>query len=226
MNEYSITLSFNSGTEAIEFPVLPEKIEVAQAGDSKTYDISALGEISLFKSQNLREISLESFFPVSWFPGVNVSERELFEPKYYIEKMQGWRTKKQPMLLVMTGSSIDIYMLVSIEKITWSEQGGSVGDIHFQISLKEYREYGVKKLQTQKSSNGGETVVLNKSNSTPRPDTRVIPKTYTLIAGDNLWKVAQKHLGDGAKFKQIQTLNGIRDSELKKLPIGRVIKLP
>lgn len=35
-----------------------------------------------------------------------------------------------------------------------------------------------------------------------------------------------KKLGDGSKYKVIQKLNGIPDSELKKLPIGKVIKLP
>jgi len=59
-----------------------------------------------------------------------------------------------------------------------------------------------------------------------RANEKTKPSTYTLKAGDNLWSIAQKILGDGAKYKAIQKLNGIADSELKKLPIGKVIKLP
>ncbi|GIP55964.1 LysM peptidoglycan-binding domain-containing protein [Paenibacillus vini] len=226
MNDYSMMLSYNNRTEVIEFPVLPESIEIPEPGSSKTFEISNLGEINVFKGLKLREISFESFFPANWFPGASVTERELFEPKHYVEAIQKWRKATPPMEFVFAGSTLDLNMLVTIEKFTWSEDGGAVGDIKFQITFKEYRPYAARKVQVQTTS-GSKTVVMNKNNSAPaRPDTRVKPKTYTLVAGDNLWKVAQKVLGDGSKYKQIQTLNGIKDSELKKLPVGKVLKLP
>ncbi|WP_410769576.1 LysM peptidoglycan-binding domain-containing protein [Fontibacillus sp. BL9] len=226
MSDYFLTLSFNNEAEAIEFPVLPENIEVSQSGNDKTYNISNLGEINVPKGTKLQEVKFESFFPASWFPGCNVTERELFQPSHYIDDIQKWQSKKREMHLVLTGNSMNINMLVTIDKFTWSESGGAVGDIQYQISFKEYRYYAAKKAQVQTDSSGSKTVVMNKNNAAPRPDTRVKPKTYTLVAGDNLWKVAQKMLGDGSKYKQIQTLNGIKDSELKKLQVGKVIKLP
>lgn len=225
MNEYSLTLSYNDQKEAIEFPVLPEKIEVSESGNSKSYEISKLGEINVIKSKKLTEISFESLFPAQWYPGANVTEREMFQPSHYIvNKIEKWRSYKRPVRLILTGSTMDINMAVSIEKFTWSEEGGEVGDIKYQISFKEYRFYAAKKVKVKTDSNGGKKV--SKAKSSTRSDTRVQPKTYTLVAGDNLWKVAQKFLGDGSKYKQIQTLNSIKDSELKKLPIGKVIKLP
>ncbi|MEK5480303.1 LysM peptidoglycan-binding domain-containing protein [Paenibacillus sp. FSL R5-0407] len=230
MNKYSITLSYNNGAEAMEFPILPESIEISEGSRSKTYEISKLGEVNVVKGLKLREISFESIFPANWFPGCSVTESELFEPKHYIEdKIQKWRIDNPPMQLVMTGSTMNFNIPVTIEKFTWSEEGGAVGDIKFQIAFKEYRVYEAKKAKVQEkvTTSGSKTVVMNKNNSAPaRPDTRVKPKTYTLVAGDNLWKVAQKVLGDGSKYKQIQTLNGIKDSELKKLPVGKVLKLP
>lgn len=230
MANYSLTLSYNNGAEAMEFPVLPENIEVSEAGRSKTYEISKLGEVNIAKGLKLREINFESIFPANWFPGCNVTERELFEPNHYIEdKIQKWRIDNPPMQLVMTGSTMNLNIPVTIEKFIWSEEGGAVGDIKFQIAFKEYRMYEAKKAKVQDkiTTSGSTTVVMNKNKSTPaRPDMRVKPKTYTLVAGDNLWKVAQKVLGDGSKYKQIQTLNGIKDSELKKLPVGKVLKLP
>ncbi|MNI60306.1 LysM domain/BON superfamily protein [compost metagenome] len=230
MTNYSITLSYNNGAEAMEFTLLPESIEISEAGRSKTYEISKLGEINVVKGLKLREISFESIFPANWFPGCSVAERELFEPKHYIEeKIQKWRIDNPPMQLVMTGSTMNLNIPVTIEKFTWSEEGGAVGDIKFQIAFKEYRMYEAKKAKIQEkvTTSGSKTVVMNKNNSAPpRTDTRVKPKTYTLAAGDNLWKVAQKVLGDGSKYKQIQMLNGIKDSELKKLPVGKVLKLP
>ncbi|MNJ27391.1 LysM domain protein [compost metagenome] len=225
MDKYTLTLSFNNGAEAIEFPVLPGKIEVQSSGDSKTYDISMLGEINVIKNMKLKEIAFESLFPASWFPGVNVERSAMFRPAYYIDRIEDWRSKKRPIRLVLTGSNLNINMAVSIEKFSWSEEGGAVGDIHYQLSFKEYRFYAAKKVKVEQDATGKETV-LSENQSASRADTRVQPGTYTLVAGDNLWKVAKQFLGDGSKYKQIQTLNGIKDSELKRLPIGKVIKLP
>lgn len=226
MSKYSMTLSYNHEKEAIEFPVLPAKIEVSESGNHKTYDISKLGEINVLRNVKLAEMSIEGIFPVSWFPGSSVSEERLFEPKHYVEKIQEWSRSKQPMRLVFTGGSIDIAMHVSVEKFSWSESSGAVGDIKYQISFKEYRYYSAMKTEIKETKEGAKTANKSSTEPKPRPDTRVQPKTYTLVAGDSLWKVAKKFLGDGAKYKQIQKLNGIKDSELRKLPIGKIIKLP
>ncbi|WP_374718176.1 LysM peptidoglycan-binding domain-containing protein [Neobacillus sp.] len=229
MGNYSLTLSFNNEAEAIEFPVLPEKIEVSTSSGNKTYDVSQLGEVNVIKSAKLTEIAFEGIFPANWFPGCNVAQSALFVPSHYIvDRIEKWREEKRPVRLVFTGSTMNINLPVSIERFIWSESGGAVGDIAFQLALKEYRFYAARKVQIAKQS-GSVSVAMPKllSAKTPaRADTRVQPKTYTLVAGDNLWKVAQKFLGDGSKYKQIQTLNGIKDAELKRLPVGKVIKLP
>ena len=71
----------------------------------------------------------------------------------------------------------------------------------------------------------GDRVVINKSedgkNSIMSPvrasDLRVVtaaptPETYrihTVVKGDSLWAIAQKYLGDGSRYKEIKTLNGL-----------------
>ncbi|MNU85103.1 autolysin [compost metagenome] len=228
MAEYSLTLSYNNQAEAIEFPVLPERIEVSEDGDSKSYDISKLGEINVIKGVKLAEISFEGVFPAEWYPGANVEQRELFHPSHYIvDKIRKWRDTKKPMRLVFVGSTMNINLPVSIERFSWSEEGGSVGDIKYEISFKEYRFYAAKKAKVQKKTAASTTAKKKvTTTSKARPDTWVKPKTYTLVQGDTLWKVAKKFLGDGSKAGQIQKLNGIKDAELKKLKPGRVIKLP
>lgn len=226
MGVYSIKLSFNNETEAFQFPILPESIEVSGASDNKTYTISKLGEINVINNMKLKEISFEGIFPARWFPACSVKENELFPPKYYIDLIQKWRQEKKPMYLVMTGSTMNINMFVSIEDFSWSEKAGAVGDINFDISFLEYRSYAAKKVKVEEVISGGKKVVMKKNLAAPRPDNRVKPKTYKLAAGDNLWKVAKKFLGNGARWKEIQKLNGIKDSELKKLKVGKVIKLP
>ncbi|MBP1906801.1 LysM repeat protein [Paenibacillus turicensis] len=224
---YSLTLSFNNEAEAIEFPLLPEKIEVNESGNSKSYEISKLGEVNVIKTKKLAEISFNSMFPANWFPACNVDQGALFKPSHYIvDKITKWRESKQPMRLVFTGGPMNINLPVSIEKFTWAEEGGAVGDIKYSISFKEYKFYSAKKVEVVKPTATTATPTVKKKTAAKRPNTKVKPKTYTLVKGDNLWKVAKKFLGDGSKYKQIQKLNGIKDSELKRLQIGRVIKLP
>lgn len=47
--------------------------------------------------------------------------------------------------------------------------------------------------------------------------------TYIVKKGDSLWKIAQKHLGNGNKFKQIQSANGLNGTLIR---IGQRLKIP
>lgn len=47
--------------------------------------------------------------------------------------------------------------------------------------------------------------------------------TYIVQAGDSLWGIAEKFLGDGKRFTELAQINGIADPE--KISVGQVIKL-
>ena len=47
--------------------------------------------------------------------------------------------------------------------------------------------------------------------------------TYTVKSGDNLWSIAQKQLGNGAKYTEIQKLNGLKNTNIYP---GQVLILP
>lgn len=219
---YSIYLSFNNEAEVLQLPVNPSAIEISESGNSKTYDISVLGEVNVIKNPKLTEIGLESIFPATRYPFV-VSET-LLGPLQYIQMIKKWMESKRPNRFVFTGSTVDINMFISIEKFSWKEVGGAVGDIEYQLSLKKYVFYAAKKVIIEPPSTNQVAVAVQQP--APRPDNREQPKTYKLVAGDSLWAVAQKFLGNGARYKEIQKLNGITDSQLKKLPIGLELKLP
>lgn len=245
MEEYGFFLSFNNESQAMRLPVNPEKLEINASGDGKTYNIVDLGEINSIQPNKLRELTLESFFPGQRYPFV--VGNTLYSPYHYVEMIQKWMEKKRPLRFVFSGlnvpeSSLDekiklnkqigeieserfrsneafmaINMAVSIEKFDWSIAAGDSGDIQFKLSLKEYVFYQALKLKFKESK----TEVTKK-----RADNKEAASTYTLVAGDSLWKIAKKKLGDGSRYQEIQKLNNIPDSDLRKLPIGKVIKLP
>lgn len=48
-------------------------------------------------------------------------------------------------------------------------------------------------------------------------------KTYTVKSGDSLWAIAAKQLGDGSRYKEIKSLNGLSSDTIHP---GQVLKLP
>jgi hypothetical protein len=52
------------------------------------------------------------------------------------------------------------------------------------------------------------------------------PTTYTVhtvVKGDSLWAIAKKYLGDGSRYKEIVTLNGLKSNVII---IGQKLKIP
>lgn len=48
-------------------------------------------------------------------------------------------------------------------------------------------------------------------------------KTYTVKSGDSLWKIAKSQLGDGSRYSEIMSLNGLKSAVIQ---VGQVLKIP
>ncbi|WP_150273199.1 LysM peptidoglycan-binding domain-containing protein [Paenibacillus tepidiphilus] len=247
--EYGFFLSFNNAEEVIRLPVNPEILEIKESGDGKSYTVIDLGEINAIAYPKLTEITIESMFPSQWYPFVvagNTPTDKLLRPFDYVELIKKWMNSRRPVRFVFTGLKADadtaakseqepgwlnlarqkaaqsvagdfgINMAVSIENFAWKLSAGNTGDIEYTLGLKKYVFYQAAPVKVV----GGEAKPQQKRDSDKKA-----AATYTLKAGDTLWRVALKELGDGSKYKTLQKLNGIPDSELNRLQIGRVIKL-
>lgn len=250
MEEYGIFLGFNNQAEAFRLPVNPETLEIKESGDGKSYTIIDLGEINTIAYPKLTEITIESIFPAQKYPFVLMQEDGLKRPFEYVELIKKWMTSRRPIRFVFSGVSyaddlkkadgklnnpqkwlkesstsedksieIDfgVNMAMSIEGFSWKLSAGTSGDIEYSLSLKKYVFYQAVAVKVVKDE---VKVEQKRANEKPKP------KTYIMKSKDNLWKIAKEILGDGKRCGEIQKLNGIKDSELRKLPIGKVIKLP
>lgn len=230
---YWMELSFNNRQEWFYIPVLPASIEMSESGSGSTFNVAALGEINVIKDRKLSEYSFASFFPKEGSPfwpqfeettaesentGAPRVKEDYKPPRECVRLIMKWMESKRPIRLKYNGSTFGIDTPVSIESFQWKETAGGGGDIEYSIKLKHYVFYSARKMTVQ---NGQATAPSSK-----RPDERIQPKTYTLRAGDSLWKVAQTMLGDGSRWGEIQRLNGIKDAEIRRLPVGKVLKLP
>lgn len=245
MEEFGLFLSYDSLKDNLRLPVNPETLEIKEAGDGKEYSIVGLGGINVLSHPKLTEISFESLFPAQRYPFV-VTQGKLLRPFEYVDKIKRWMETRQPIRFVLSGLSVPggqvdlkkvvqqrkrapiseditfkddfgINMAVSIESFDWKLSAGNSGDIEYSLSLKEYVFYRAKEIKQEK----GKVKSVSK-----RPSDKKKPRTYKLAPGDNLWSVAKKQLGDERRAKELQRLNGIKNSELTQLPIGKIIKLP
>jgi LysM domain. len=223
MADYGIYLSVDDGAQEIRFPVNPPEIEVETPGQGKTYRIVKLGEINSIQTPSLSEISFESFFPAQRYPFVVGTE--LLEPSSYVEMIDEWRRSRKIVRLIVTDGTVDINMLASIEDFTWREVAGAVGDIEYEMTLKQYRPYGPKLVQIKTQTQNDQTVAAAEKKET-RPQTKPQPKVHVLKRGETLWALAQKYLGNGSRWPEIARLNGIKDSQVRSLPVGMQIKIP
>jgi hypothetical protein len=73
----------------------------------------------------------------------------------------------------------------------------------------------------------GCAVPQNQSSSPPptsSAESREADRTHTFQADDTLWGLAEQHLGDGSRWREIAELNGISDPTA--IPNGLVLRIP
>jgi nucleoid-associated protein YgaU len=74
--------------------------------------------------------------------------------------------------------------------------------------------------QTSSSANASPST----SGGTTPTKSAALQRTYVVVSGDSLWKIAQKFYGDGSKFTTIQTANNIKDPS--RIPVGMKLVIP
>lgn len=221
---HGIYFSANNDKEGFRLPVNPEKVGAVSSGDGESFSISRLGNVNIPKDVKLETYTIETFFPSQEYSFLVASFRE---PEYYISMIKKWQSSKLPVRYMYVNGSFTINELVTIEEFNYDETGGSK-DVNFSLSLKKYVAYGPNKMKVIKVQTAASPspVKVLKKNTPPRQNKKEELKTYSLKSGDTLWTVAQKHLGSGSRYLEIQKLNGIKDSQLRSLPVGLKVKLP
>ncbi|MGO0939660.1 LysM peptidoglycan-binding domain-containing protein, partial [Clostridioides difficile] len=178
---------------------------------NKTVDLINTGEVNILKKEGLSEISFEAEFTHNKLPFYRGTFRDV---QFFLSKLELLKTDCKPFQFIVSremGGKVlfNTNIKVSLEEYAISEDAENGSDTKVAIKLKQYRDYSTKKL-----------VLAPPKNETDRPNVKIEPKrvdsvnatntktkTYTVKAGDSLWAICQKQLGNGSLYKKVYELN-------------------
>lgn len=195
--------------ETVLFPVTPSKLSMKIKNQNKTITLINEGEVNLIKTPGLTEVSIDELLlpAVQKYPFAVYDGR--FKPAdYYLNKLENWKLKKQPVKFIVSRTTPDsskllwdTNMTVTIENYEIIEDAKQGFDIKVKLKMKQYVHWGVKKLVKSKGSNKKLTKIKDvRKGKSPA-------KNYTVKSGDTLYSIARKQLDNGAKWKSIYSLN-------------------
>ncbi|MDN9157642.1 LysM peptidoglycan-binding domain-containing protein [Clostridioides difficile] len=228
-------MAYDFYLDGVQLPITPGKLEVKITNKNKTVDLINVGEVNILKTPGLSEFSFEAEFTHNKLPFCRGQFRDV---QFFLSKLELLKTDCKPFQFIVSrqlGNKVlfNTNRKVSLEEYNIVEDAENGSDFKVAIKLKQYRDYSTKKL-----------VLAPPKNETGRPNVKIEPKrvdsvnatntkTYTVKAGDSLWSICQKQLGNGSLYKKVYELNKSmmdKANKGKKVPKytiykGQVLKL-
>lgn len=132
------------------------------------------------------------------------------EPINCVKTLDKWMKDGDKIKLLITDSHINGEFYLSSFELGLMN---GVGDVPYSIAFVEAKEVEIEISEAEK-----------KVAETKRPVNQKKIEDYTVVKGDNLWRIAKNKLGDGTKYKELAKINNIKNPNL--IYPGQVIKFP
>ena len=200
--------------KAIRLPVMPSEFERIIGADYETNNIIGLGDVAIFNSNGLAQLSLSSFFPNKEYSFNEYSN----VPKPYdlVSHFKDWKNKGTVVRVIFTGTDINQEMYVT--NFAYGEKDGT-GDVYYSMDLLERRPIIIPVINetstnTQNTNRTDDTE--NNTNNNSSDTNTSTQKTHKVVKGDSLWAIAQKHYGKGSLYPKIKEANKSKYPSLSK----------
>ena len=183
----------------LQLPVNPTEINIRREKQYETVNIMNIGEIDFSQGEKVKEITFSSFFPKQYDPSY-CRYPEIPDPQEAMNRLTAWMMSKKPIRLMITDTIVNALVLLSAHTSIF--KGAEPGDVYYDLTCRTWREVRVRN-----TAEGSSVSSSASSGVRVRPDTKPVPKIYTVQKGDSLWKIAKLHLGSGTKYQSIYDLN-------------------
>lgn len=176
------------------FPVAPEELTVSTNTETISYSTLKLGTVEIPRGRKPISITWRGILP-SARQGMPYLE-SVMNPNDIVKKIIKMQDEEKKMRLIITDTEWNIPVFVSNFDPVYS---GGLGTISYTITLTELREMLIKVSSQVKTANVPK-----------RPVSKPKSKTYTVKKGDNLWNIAKKYTGKGARWTELWVINKSR----------------
>lgn len=210
--------------DKLQLPVTPSKLQIKIENKNSTVILINEGEVNILKKPGLSEISFDALIPQIQYPFASAFNKA----STYLNKLEELKISQKPFQFIVSrivpsgeyGFCTNIR--VGLEDYTISEDAKEGFDLTISIKLKQYKSYGTKTVKIV--TNGSTTTAsVQQERSSESVEQK---KTYTVVAGDCLWNIAKKYLGNGMRYLEIYNLNKDKIKNPDLIYVGQVLTLP
>lgn len=196
----------------VTLPLPPSKITWKTKSGNKTVTLINEGEVNIIKKAKLATIDFDVILPANDIPGVKL---EMSQAEYY-SKIMGLLGEKKPILFLIERNMPNGVRLkwdqfdVTVESINVEENVDNGFDLKLSISLKNYVEYGAKKVTIKdnkvkkKSTKKSEGKAAKKKKNSGKGKLSI---DYTTKKGDTLMLIAKEFYNHTEKSYQEKIYN-------------------
>jgi LysM repeat protein len=195
--------------DGVALPIAPSKIQTKIKNQNKTINLINDGEVNILKDAGLTEFSFDVTIPHVRYPFAVYPNG--FKPaSFFLDKFEKLKVNKKPFQFICSRTSpsgqllFDTNIKVGLEDYQITEDVKEGQDLEVTVNLKQYKEFGTKlvNITTQRETKPTATVKPS------RPaETAPALKIYTVKAGDSLWAIAQKYMGNGSRYPDLYNAN-------------------
>lgn len=208
--------------DGVLFPITPQRMNIKFKNRNRVVTLVNEGEFNILKESGLQEISFDACIPAVKYPFAQYLGGIFLPIIYYIELIKKLKNSKKPFnFVIIREGSIGVLgyshcMKVSLEDFQIKEDAGEGRDVIVSLNLKEYKDSN----RAIVSAISGGLITTTKVRDSA---SKTIAKTYTVKAGDTLYNIAKKELGNGSRYLDLKTLNNLANAN--SIKVGQVLRL-
>lgn len=198
----------------LQIPIPPKSLDITVSNKNETIDLLQTGEVTIPKPLGLTEYSFEILLPNSKYPFNQSILEKSKKAEYYAKKIVGMKAAGSPVKFTVVRIKPNGEMLsmvterVTIEDLETKEDHDYGFDVYMNIKLRQWRDYGTKKLVIEENKDG----TASASVKTERPTDKVPDKEVKSPNGFNkatLQRIVKQQFGDTNNLFKIAALNKI-----------------
>lgn len=198
----------------LQIPIPPKSLDITVSNKNETIDLLQTGEVTIPKPLGLTEYSFEILLPNSKYPFNQSILEKSKKAEYYAKKIVNMKAAGSPVKFTVVRMKPNGEMLsmvterVTIEELETKEDHDYGFDVYMSIKLRQWRDYGTKKLVIEENKDG----TASASVKTERPTDKVPDKEVKSPNGFNkttLQRIVKQQFGDTNNLFKIAALNKI-----------------